>query len=58
MIEADTERDHWMSAEEAKAYGLIDEVVTRRLKAQGRGCCKINILRQPFFGRNRLFSSI
>ena len=30
VIEADTERDHWMSAEEAKAYGLIDEVVTRR----------------------------
>ena len=30
VIEADTERDHWMSAEEAKAYGLIDEVVTSR----------------------------
>ena len=30
VIEADKERDHWMSAEEAKAYGLIDEVVTRR----------------------------
>ena len=30
VIEADTERDHWMSAEEAKAYGLIDEVVTAR----------------------------
>ena len=30
VIEADTERDHWMSAEEAKAYGLIDEVVTTR----------------------------
>jgi len=29
-IERDTERDHWMSAEEAKAYGLIDEVVTSR----------------------------
>ena len=29
-IEVDTERDHWMSAEEAKAYGLIDEVVSSR----------------------------
>ena len=30
VIERDTERDHWMSAEEAKAYGLIDEVVKTR----------------------------
>ena len=30
VIEADTVRDRWMSAEEAKAYGLIDEVVTTR----------------------------
>ncbi|MDD2957425.1 MAG: ATP-dependent Clp endopeptidase proteolytic subunit ClpP [Lachnospiraceae bacterium] len=30
VIEVDTERDHWMSAEEAKAYGLIDEVITTR----------------------------
>ncbi|MFQ3616742.1 MAG: ATP-dependent Clp endopeptidase proteolytic subunit ClpP [Cyanobacteriota bacterium] len=28
-IEADTERDFFMSAEEAKAYGLIDQVVSR-----------------------------
>jgi ATP-dependent Clp protease protease subunit len=28
-IERDTDRDHWMSAEEAKSYGLIDEVVLR-----------------------------
>ncbi|MCU0523638.1 MAG: ATP-dependent Clp endopeptidase proteolytic subunit ClpP [Elainella sp. Prado103] len=28
-IEADTERDFFMSAEEAKNYGLIDEVVSR-----------------------------
>ncbi len=28
VIEADTERDNWMTAEEAKAYGLIDNVVT------------------------------
>ena len=30
VIERDTERDHWMSAEEAMAYGLIDQVVTSR----------------------------
>lgn len=31
-IERDTERDHFMSAEEAKAYGLIDEVITKPKK--------------------------
>lgn len=29
-IEADTERDFFMSAEEAKAYGLVDDVMERR----------------------------
>ena len=29
-IEIDTDRDNWMSAEEAVAYGLIDSVVTNR----------------------------
>ena len=29
-IEIDTERDNYMSAEEAKAYGLIDSVITNR----------------------------
>ena len=29
-IEQDTERDNYMTAEEAKAYGLIDEVITQR----------------------------
>jgi len=29
-IERDVERDYFMSAEEAKAYGLVDEVMTRR----------------------------
>lgn len=28
-IEADTERDFYMSGEEARAYGIIDDVVTR-----------------------------
>lgn len=30
VIAADTERDNWMSAEEAKEYGLIDRVVYKR----------------------------
>ena len=29
-IEADVERDFWMSAEEAKKYGLVDKVITSR----------------------------
>ena len=30
VIEVDTERDNYMSAEEAKAYGLIDSVIESR----------------------------
>ena len=30
VIAADTERDNWMTAEEAKEYGLIDRVVYQR----------------------------
>lgn len=30
QIQADTERDNFMDAEEAKKYGLIDEVITKR----------------------------
>jgi len=29
-IETDMERDFWMSAEEAKKYGLVDKVINRR----------------------------
>ena len=32
-IQLDTERDYFMSGDEAKKYGLIDEVITRPLKA-------------------------
>ncbi|PIT60096.1 ATP-dependent Clp endopeptidase proteolytic subunit ClpP [Snodgrassella alvi] len=32
QIEKDTDRDNFMSAEEAKKYGLIDEVLTHRPK--------------------------
>ena len=30
VIEADTERDNYMTAEQAMAYGLIDKVITNR----------------------------
>lgn len=30
IIKADTERDHWMTSEEAKEYGLIDQVIYNR----------------------------
>ena len=29
-IHRDSERDHWLTAEEAKAYGLVDEIITSR----------------------------
>ncbi|OGZ96850.1 MAG: ATP-dependent Clp endopeptidase, proteolytic subunit ClpP [Candidatus Sungbacteria bacterium RIFCSPLOWO2_02_FULL_54_10] len=29
-IERDTDRDFWLTAEEAKQYGVIDEVITRK----------------------------
>lgn len=32
-IDLDTERDNFMSADEAKAYGIVDEVVTYREKS-------------------------
>ena len=30
VIERDTERDHFMTAEEAREYGLIDKVIYKR----------------------------
>ena len=30
IIQRDTERDNFMSAQEAKEYGLIDDVITSR----------------------------
>ncbi|MBQ7464776.1 MAG: ATP-dependent Clp endopeptidase proteolytic subunit ClpP [Lachnospiraceae bacterium] len=33
-VSADTERDNWMSAEEAKEYGLVDRVVVNRLESE------------------------
>ena len=32
QVTADTERDNWLSADEAVAYGLIDKIVTNREK--------------------------
>jgi ATP-dependent Clp protease protease subunit len=30
VIEKDTDRDNWMTAEDAVRYGIIDKVITRR----------------------------
>ena len=32
-VEADSDRDYWMRAEEAKAYGMVDEVLIRNVQA-------------------------
>jgi ATP-dependent Clp protease protease subunit len=32
QVEKDSDRDHWMVAEEAKAYGMIDELLVRNTK--------------------------
>jgi ATP-dependent Clp protease protease subunit len=29
-IQADSERDNWFTAEEAKEYGLVDSVIVKR----------------------------
>ncbi len=33
-VALDTERDNWMTAEEAKDYGIIDEIVVSRVKSE------------------------
>ena len=35
MVERDCDRDNFMTAEEAKAYGLVDEVVQSRKEIPG-----------------------
>jgi ATP-dependent Clp protease protease subunit len=30
QISKDTDRNHWLTAEEAKAYGLVDEIIEKR----------------------------
>jgi ATP-dependent Clp protease protease subunit len=29
-VYADSDRNYWMTAEEAKAYGMIDDVLTKK----------------------------
>ncbi|MGQ0647761.1 MAG: ATP-dependent Clp protease proteolytic subunit [Gemmatimonadaceae bacterium] len=40
QIERDTDRDRWMSAEDAKAYGLVDNIVANRAES-------VEITKQP-----------
>jgi ATP-dependent Clp protease, protease subunit len=37
QVEQDSERNHYMSAEEAKAYGMVDEIITARLPGLKKG---------------------
>ena len=32
QVKKDATRDFWLNAEEAKAYGIIDEVITKKPK--------------------------
>ena len=34
QIEKDTDRDYFMSAEESKNYGIVDQVITTRMEVQ------------------------
>ena len=38
VIEKDTDRDNWMSAEEAKEYGLVDQVIRSEERRVGKEC--------------------
>jgi ATP-dependent Clp protease protease subunit len=33
-VEKDSDRDYWMTAEEAKDYGMVDEVLVRNPKKE------------------------
>jgi ATP-dependent Clp protease protease subunit len=33
-VEKDSDRDYWMVAEEAKAYGMIDELLVRNRRSK------------------------
>ena len=41
QIEKDTDRDRWMSAEDAKAYGLVDNIVAHRAEVSDAAGAKI-----------------
>ncbi len=41
QIEKDTDRDRWMSAEDAKAYGLVDNIVAHRAEVGDGSTAKI-----------------
>ena len=39
QIEADSDRDRWFTADEAKDYGLVDHVVRSANEVPDRGTC-------------------
>jgi ATP-dependent Clp protease, protease subunit len=34
QISKDSDRDNWMSSQEAKAYGIIDEILERKTESK------------------------
>jgi hypothetical protein len=43
-IEKDSDRDNWMTATEAKEYGLVDEVLDRKSAATKKTLIKVIII--------------
>ena len=37
QVEADADRDRWFTAEQARDYGLVDQVITSALQASDEG---------------------
>ena len=42
-VQADTERDYFMTSEEAKAYGIIDEVFKRESRKKWELAKRVNL---------------
>ena len=44
QVAQDVDRNYWMSAEEAKAYGIVDEIIDKKVKGrppQQAGHCSV-----------------
>jgi ATP-dependent Clp protease, protease subunit len=52
IVEKDCDRDNFMTAEEAKDYGLVDEVVSSRKEIPGLSQVKSSLVEGPVGGKN------
>ena len=57
QVAADCDRDFWMTAEESKEYGLVDEVLIQKSKER-KEKLKYFFYRCSFFGHHRLCHSL